>query len=353
MVNTRLGGEIVKRKIILCTLLCLLPLCAHAQVWRMESYPQEELDAYSFHAEFVSGVTVSGEIPSQFVLINTFDFNGHYLHLNRSDDVQQWESLSAFQVPPGFTAEVNAADSDHCSLTLLSASEKRTYHFHYVPVPEAGDWQLERYSIERPGFSFEGRVAGFWRMEMTQTENGQTRQMNAAWYWQNACFNLLLHELPHSIADAQRLQSERPVAAIAPSNPRDQVNMREGPSTRHPRMGRLCSGTMVRIEGSAEEEWLYILPMGGAAQRAYVKKDLLAFGAEIWNVPDASYERILFAKGRDEVPTSNLPYHGRYQTYHYPSGTHVRVIGRYNDEWAIVSFGTGAFYAETKYLKEP
>lgn len=343
----------MKRKTILCLLLCLLPLCAHAQVWRMESYPQEELDVYSFRAEFVSGVTVSGDVPCQFVLINTFDFNGHYLYLNRSDDVQTWESLSGILIPPGFAAVVDAEDSDHCSLTLSSADETRRYHFHYVPVPEAGDWQLERYSIERSGFSFEGRVAGLWRMEMTQAENGRTQQTNAAWRWQNDCFNLLLHELPHSVAEAQRLQNERPVAAIAPKDPRDQVNMREGPSTRHPRVGSLASGTMVSIEGGTDGEWLYITPMGGAAQKAYVKKDLLAFGADIWNVPDVSYERILYSKSGEAVPTSNLPYHGRYQTYGYPSGTRLRVIGRYNDEWSIVSFGKGAFYAETKYLKVP
>jgi len=345
----------MKRTFPLLFTLLLIMLCsgAHAQVWRMESYPQEELDVYSFHAEFVSGVTVSGDIPCQFVLINTFDFNGHYLHLNRSSDVQQWESISGILIPPGFTAVVDAADSDHCSLILSSADEIRTYHFHYVPVPEAGDWQMERYAIQRPGFSFEARVAGFWRMEMTQTESGQTQRLNAAWRWQNGCLNLLLHELPHSIAEAQRLQSARPVAAIAPADPADRVNMREGPSTKHPRVGSLYSGTMVSIEGGTDSDWLYITPMGGAAQKAYVKKDLLAFGANIWNVPDASYERILYAKGKDEVPTSNLPYHGRYQTYGYPSGSRLRVIGKYNDEWAIVSFGTGAFYAESKYLKMP
>ena len=162
-----------------------------------------------------------------------------------------------------------------------------------------------------------------------------------------------MHELPHSLADAQRLQAERPVAAIAPENPKDRVNMREGPSTKHPRVGSLYSGTMVRIEGSADGEWLYIVPMGGAAQKAYVKKDLLAFGANIWNIPDASYERVLTTRSGEAVPISNLPYHGRYQTYHYPSGSVLRVIGKYNDEWAIVSFGRGAFYAETKYLKTP
>lgn len=342
----------MKRAVCLLLILLVLCSCATAEVWRMESYPQEELDVYSFRAEFVSGVTVSGNVPCQFVLINTFDFNGHYLYLNRGDDVQQWESLSGIQIPPDFTAVVDATDSDHCSLTLSSANEVRTYHFHYVPRPEAGDWQLERYTIQRPGFSFEGRVAGFWRMEMTQTENGQVQQYNAAWSWQNACLNLLLHELPHSIADAQRLQAERPVAAIAPKDPKEYVNLREGPSTRHSRVGRLCSGTMVRID-QADGDWLYISPMGGAAPNAYVRRDLLAFGSDIWNVPDASYERILYANGEEGVPTSNLPYHGRYQTYHYPSGSAVRVIGQYNDEWAIVSFGTGAFYAENKYLKKP
>lgn len=338
------------KRFLLILLVCMAVGCAHAQVMRMDSFP--EVADYSYRAEFLSGVTVSGEVPAQFVLINTFDFNGCYLHLNRGADVGAWESLSGFQLPAGFSARVDAADSGHCSLTLTSANEVRTYHFHFVPVPEAGDWQLERYSIQRPDFAFEGRVSGFWRMELTQTEGGQTQRENAAWYWQNDCFNLVLEALPHSIAQALQLQQERPVAAIAPDDVRDRVNMREGPSTKYPRVGSLCSGAMVRIEGSTDGEWLYVAPMGGAAQKAYVKKDLLAFGENIWNVPDASYERILHASS-GKVPTSNLPYHGHYQTYHYPSGTRVRVIGKYNDEWAIVSFGTGAFYVETKYLKKP
>lgn len=344
MMHTR----ICRLLILTALLLSLLP-CAHAQTTRYETYPIETLP-FGCPLRFVDGVHVDGTVSADFVLVDTIDFNGHYLEMRRGQDERCWGSIGGVQIPQGWTAQVDAQDADHCRLTLSSAEEKRTYDFRFRPLMDEGEWEMERYIIQRGGDRFEAYVPGLWRMEATETQNGQTRQARAAWYWANDCENLELDPLPRSIDEMRRLAQENPVAAIAPQDIRDRVNLREGPGTDHPRVGSLYSGVMMQILGDADAEWLHVNPLGGATQKAYVKRTLLAFGEDIWNVPNATQEMWLSSGGR-QIPADEHPFHSNDPLGYLPPDIPVNVIGYYNDDWAIIGSWPGALYVEARYLK--
>lgn len=338
------------RTLLLTAALLLGLTCVSAQVTRLESYPTEELP-FAAELRFVSGVRAQGEPDTEFLLVDTADFHHCYLLMRRGTDERLWGSVDGIEVPQGWTAQVDAADAEHCQLTLASAAETRSYFFRFVPREGEGDWEMERYVIQRGDDRFEAAVPGLWRMEVSQTENGRTQQARAAYYWPNDCYNLSLEELPRSIDELRRLEKANPVAAIAPQDIRDRVNLRQGSGTDHPRVGSLYSGVMVQLEGSTDGEWLYVNPLAGATQKAYVKRTLLAFGEDIWNVPNATQEMWLSSGGKD-IPVDEHPFHSNDPLGYLPSDIPVNVIGYYNDDWAIIGRWPGALYVETKYLHQ-
>lgn len=338
----------MKRLLLVLVLMLSAACCAHAQTERLYAHPQNGLSHFS-DWPFVSGVQVQGEVTATFVLADSGDFNGLYFEMLRGNDERCRGSLSGIWLEPGWTAEADASDVDHCSLTIDTGTETRQYFFRFVPSMGEGEWEMERYVITNGADRFEAYVPGLWRMEITQLQNGRTEQAKAAFYWPNDCFNLSLDELPRSIAEARAMEREYPVAAVAPQDAGSRVNMREGPSINEPRVGSLYSGTMVRIHGDASGEWLYVNPLEGATLKAYIRRDLLAFGGDIWNVPSAAEERQIFSSD-GKVPISYYPYHANTDAGWYDSGITVSIIGYYNDQWAIAGTWPGAVYLETRYL---
>lgn len=338
------------RRMSLLTLLLFLRLSfAHAQTTRLETYPVEQLP-FANAPRFVDGVRIGGELTAEFLLVDTGDFNRCYLLMQPGDDQRLWASLDGIEVPQGWTAQVDAADAAHCQLTLASPLETRCYFFRFVPRNGEGDWEMERYIIQRENERFEATIPGLWRMEAVQTQNGQVQQARVAYYWPNDCYNLQLDELPQTIEQMRQLERANPVAVIAPQNVHDRVNLRKGPGTNHPREGSLYSGVMVKIEDSAHGEWMYVNPLAGATRKGYVKRSLMAFGEEIWNVPNATQNWQLSSGGKD-IPVDEHPFHSNDPLGYLPSDIPVNVIGYYNDEWAIVGSWPGALYVETKYLQ--
>ena len=341
----------MKRLLLLIVLLLCAASAAYAQTERLSAHPENGL-SHVAHWPFVSGVRVQGDVTADFVLADSGDFNGLYFEMLRGTDDRCRGSLSGVWLEPGWTAEVDASDPDHCSLTIDTGTETRQYFFRFVPQMGEGEWEMERYTITRDGYSFQASIAGLWRMEITQAEYCIVTNAKAAFYWPNDCFNLSLDALPRSIDEARAMERAFPVAAVAPQDARSRVNLREGPSASDPRTGSLYSGTMVRIHGDASGEWLYVNPLEGATLKGYIRRDLLAFGEDIWNVPAAAEERQIFSSD-GKVPVSYYPYHANTDAGWYDSGITVSIIGYYNDRWAIAGTWPGAVYLETRYLSTP
>ena len=340
------------KRFAVCLLLALLfALPARAEVSRLDNLPELTL-FFPDDVRFVSGVHVEDEIPVDVWLVDTLSDRGFYLEFLRNNDIRYHSSIPCIRLEAQWALEVNATDSDHCSLTVDTGAEKRIYEFAYAPDTDFGAWWLERYSIQSRERSFEARIVGLWQVEMTETQNGQTQQDKAAWLLQNSSYSLIVEDLPHSIAQARELEQKLPVAAIAPENINDRVNLREGPSTDHPRVGSLYSGTLVAIEGDTSGEWLYVNPLYGGTQWAYVHRSLLSFGGDIWNVPNATQTMQAVSRS-GTVPVSFYPYHSNNPAGFISSGTEVNIIGYYNDAWAIMGNWPGALYIETKYLRQP
>ena len=340
------------KRIAVCLLLAILAVYpAHAEISRLDTLPELTL-FFPDKVRFVSGVHVEDEIPVDVWLVDTLSERGFYLEFLRNNDIRFHTSIPGIQLDSQWDLEVSAADRDHCSLTVDTGAEKRVYDFVYVPNADYGAWWLERYSIQSGDRSFEARIADLWQVEMTETENGPTRQAKAAWLLQNSTYSLIIEELPRSIAEARVLEQKAPVAAIAPQNTGDRVNLREGPSTDHPRIGSLYSGTLVAIKGGTDGEWLYVNPLYGGTKWGYVHKSLLAFGEDIWNVPNAT-QTMRAVSQNGKIPVSFYPYHSSNPAGEISSGTEISIIGYYNDAWAIYGSWPGALYIETKYLRNP
>lgn len=342
----------MKRTLLLLAVL-LFGICfsAQAQITRLDVCPEEWAETIGSY-RYVTGLLADEPVQTTYLLIDSFDFNGYYFHMNRTEDERCWGSLSGVYVPEGWHISIGAADSDHCWLELSDVSETRTYYFGFVSRNGEGDWHMERYTIERSDYSFEAVIPGLWRMEITQTENGSTQYARAAFFWYNDCYHLHLDGLPGSIEEARRLEAENPVAAVAPQDASSRVNLREGASTGSSPIGNLYSGVMLKVLDSADAEWVHVNPLSGATKHGYIKRSLLAFGEDIWDVQNATRDLYL-SSGSPTVPASYLPYHGRYQTFEIQSDVTVNIIGYYNDEWAMMGSWPGAHYVETKYLHQP
>lgn len=341
------------KRIFLLLIILLFGLCmdAHAQVTQLDTCPEEFADDVGSY-RYVTGLLASEPVQTTYLLIDSFDFNGYYFQMKRTSDETCWGSLSGVYTPEGWEISIGASDSDHCWLILTNGNETRTYHFHFVPRNGEGDWHMERYTIERNGYRFEAVIPGLWRMEMTQTENGSPEHARAAFFWYNDSCNLHLDGLPQSIEEALRIQAENPVAVVAPQDAASRVNLREGPSANADRIGSLYSGVMLKIEDDLHTEWVHVNPLNGATKHGYIKRSLLAFGEDIWNVPNAT-QTLYLSSGRETVPASYLPYHGRYQTFEIRANVYVNIIGSYNDDWALMGSWPGAHYVETRYLHQP
>ncbi len=334
-------------KRMMLTVLLLLSFVLGAQAERLESYPVEQMPG-SVDWRFVSGVRVE---DTEFLLLDSSGFNGCYLYMERGDALENG-SLSGIEVPAGWTAEVDASDRDHCRLTLSCPEETRTYYFRFDQRQGWNNWTMERYTIQRAQSVLEAKAAGLWRMEVTQIgESGRQEKVRAAFHWYNECVNLTLDQLPRTMDDVRRLEEEQPVAAVAPQNPTDRVNLREGPGVDDPRIGSLFSGVLVRVL-EEEGEWLKVNVMGGATKHGYIHRALLAFGEDVWDVPNATQDWLVSASS-DTVPADQYPYHTSKPLSSVQTGSVVNVIGYYNDGWAIISDWPGALYVETKYLKKP
>lgn len=335
------------KRLVLCILfLCLSVFSAHAESFPLRSSPIP----CSGGEAFVCGVHLDGEVLLDAWLVDTMCERGFTLSFLRNNDSRYHASVTNIPLSRKWNLQVHADDSEHCWLSVDTGTEKRNYDFVFVPDTDFGLWYLEQYSIQSASSYFEARVAGLWCVEMSETRNGCTQHAKAAWLLQNQCYNLILETHPTSISEARVLEKEAPVAAIAPQNIHDRVNLREGPSTNHPRIGSLYSGTMVAIEGDTSDEWLCVNPLYGATKKAYVHRSLLAFGEEIWNVPNAT-RTMRVVSSNSTVPVSFYPYHSSNPAGTIPSGIEMNIIGYYNDAWAIYGRWPGALYIETKYLR--
>lgn len=340
------------KRLAVCLLLAMLAVVpARAEISRLDTLPELTL-FFPDDVRFVSGVHVEDDIPVDVWLVDTMSERGFYLEFLRDNDIRFHTSIPGIRLESDWKLEVSATDCDHCSLSVDTGTEKRLYEFGYLPNADYGAWWLERYSIQSGERSFEARIVDLWQVEMTESENGNTRYARAAWLLQNSTYSLIIEELPRSIAEAHALERKLPVAAIAPRDIQDRVNLREGPSTDFPRAGSLYSGTLVSIDGGTDGEWLYVNPLNGGTQWGYVHKSLLAFGEDIWNVPDAT--RTMRAVSQSgSVPVSFYPYHSNNPAGALVSGTDISIVGYYNDAWAIYGSWPGALYIETKYLRQP
>lgn len=336
-----------KRIVMVWALLMLLGTSALAQSVPMDAIDLSDHERFGFGRSigFTAGCLESG--GAQFLLVDTFDFNGHYL-LCRARGQEQWDVLGGgMMIEPGSSVTLEAQDAMFCSVRIEKDGETQVWHFAEEPDPERHpDWVLAGYERAVGDDFLFAASYGDCCAHVMQTQQGQTRSELVYYAFFRDSNNLDYARLPRSLEDALRLQEAYPVAAVSPKNPEDRVNLREGPSTSYPRAGSLYSGALLWIE-ERRDGWARIYV--GDAQ-VWISEDFLTYGSAISAVADSTKPAQLRADGWIKV--SRMPYMGGGGTVtQRMGGVQVRVIGEYNSGWRIVGDAFGSLYVRTEDLR--
>lgn len=203
-------------EIVVVLSMLLTGALADAVCTPMDKLPADVAENFGFSENmqlgFTAGCTVEAENDThdaQFLLVNTSGLGDCYLLVN-SGDTQGWESiLGGIFVPNDMQASVTSTGKTNCMLTFSGDAGSEQYSFQRL----AGEWRLRNYTISGPGEEKLFVDIGNCEMTLYPYETGERGPATVYYYFSRQAQNVMLSDLPRSVAQAKQLEQERPVPA--------------------------------------------------------------------------------------------------------------------------------------------
>lgn len=328
--QSRTGGERMKRVLLLLLALCLMAAGGAAQSTPLTDYaPGQMIDAgFSGPVTFLNGCVLdNGE---GFMLVDT-DFYDAYL-LSSTGRIARDVVTLGLKVPQGCQAEVTAQSEQHCEVCIQNGQESQTYTYELEPsLYDTNRWVLTDYECRDSGHTFSAQFSHN-RVQAAETTRSGEETYTAYYTFYHEANNIDYDKVPQSMAQVRQLEKQYLVAAVSPDDPGSRVNLRKAPSTKSERVGSLYSGTLLDIREITSDGWAKI---SVSDMDAYIHTDFLTFGEKIEQIPDTRPTAKL--PDQEWVEVSHMPYRGGGGTVtQVRGGQQVSVIGEYNSEWRIV-----------------